>query len=379
MKRYLLNGFSVWLVACVVLFSTDGHLSAQEAAKTKPDAKPQTKKEAEPSQKYTPGKTQSRTYFFKEADKEMGYSIYVPSRYDKAKSYPLMVALHGLGGSDRGMMRYRGFTQLAQKHGYIVVAPMGYNSRGWYGARRGRTSELSEQDVLNVLAITRKDLNVNPKRIYLMGHSMGGGGTWHIGIKYPDIWAGLAPIAPAAPRNINDLAKAKHIPVILVQGDKDMFSMLVRSSRIWAAKMRDLKMDHTYIEVKGGGHSDVAWKNMPQIFDFFNKREKGQPAAKEKDSKETAKPAPNDPPKDSTKVQAVTLGRTQSRTYFFKEADKEMRYSLFVPRGYDKSKKYPLMVALHGLGSSDSGIMRYPGLTGLAAAAWLHCRRANGL
>ena len=349
----------LFLVLTASVFAV-GLLPAQEAA-------------SEPKGKYTPGITQSRTYFFKAADKEMPYSIYVPKGYDKKKSYPLMVALHGLGGSDRGMMRYRGLTQLAEKHSYIVVAPMGYSSRGWYGSR-GQTSrrgnprnlgELSEKDVLNVLAITRRELKVNPKRIYLMGHSMGGGGTWHIGMKYPDLWAGLAPIAPAAPRNINDLAKAKHIPVILVQGDRDWL-VPVSGARRWTAKMKDLKMHHSYIEVKGGGHSDVAWKNMPQIFEFFNKHEKGLAAAKEEDSKETAKPTPTNPPKENTKLPAITPGRTQSRTYFFKEAGKEMRYSLFVPRGYDKSKKYPLMVALHGLGSSDSGIMRYPGLTRLA-------------
>ena len=52
--------------------------------------------------------------------------------------------------------------------------------------------ELSELDVMNVLAITRRELNVDNRRIYLMGHSIGGGGTWHLGIKYPSIWAGLA-------------------------------------------------------------------------------------------------------------------------------------------------------------------------------------------
>ena len=162
-----------------------------------------------------------------------------------------MVALHGLGSSHSQMIRYPGLTRLAQKHGYIVVAPMGYNERGWYGADNRfaqlmtsrRNIEWSEKDVMNVLSITRKDLSVDAKRIYLMGHSMGGGGTWHIGMKYPDIWAGLAPIAPAAPRNINDLAKAKHIPVVLVQGDRDRL-VPVSSARRWAAKMMDLSLIH---------------------------------------------------------------------------------------------------------------------------------------
>lgn len=345
MNRYPLKNSNPWLSVLSLFLGTAGFLSAQERA--------------QPRQEYTPGRTQSRTYFFKEADKKMGYSIYVPQGYDKKKSYPLMVALHGLGGSGRGMIRSRGLTQLAQKHGYIVVAPMGYNERGWYGADNSfarlmtsrRDLEWSEKDVMNVLSITRKDLSVDAKRIYLMGHSMGGGGTWHIGMKYPDIWAGLAPIAPAAPRNINDLSKAKHIPVILVQGDRDRL-VPVSSARRWAAKMKDLKMDHSYIEVAGGGHSDVVGKKMPQIFEFFNKRKKAGSEGKEsKKTKKTPTPTP---------------GRIQSRTYFFQEAAKEMAFSLFVPRGYNKEKKYPLMVALHGLGSAHWQMIRYPGLTRLA-------------
>ena len=158
----------------------------------------------QPGHKYTPGRAQIRTYFFKEADKKMGYSIYVPSGYDKKKSYPLMVALHGLGGSDRGMIRSRGLTRLAQQHGYIVVAPMGYSERGWYGADNPfarlmtsrRDLEWSEKDVMNVLSITRKDLSVDAKRIYLMGHSMGGHGALTIGLKNPDMYRSISAFAP---------------------------------------------------------------------------------------------------------------------------------------------------------------------------------------
>ena len=69
---------------------------------------------------------------------------------------------------------------------------------------------------MNVLEIVRKEFNIDGDRIYLMGHSMGGGGTWHLGLKYPDIWAGLAPIAPAIFKKPDELEKIKHIPVIVV-------------------------------------------------------------------------------------------------------------------------------------------------------------------
>lgn len=233
----------------------------------------------------TTSRIQKKTYDFKEAGKEMEYALFVPSKYDKEKKTPLMVALHGLGSNPQQIMRYRGLTDLAEKHGYIVVAPMGYNSSGWYGSRGAagkgepkNLGELSEKDVMNVLALVRKEYTIDDNRIYLMGHSMGGGGTWHLGIKYPDIWAGLAPIAPAIFRAPDDLEKIKHIPVIVVQGDQDKL-VPVAGARRWVEKMKDLKMSHEYVEVAGGGHVDVAYQNLPKIFEFFDKHKK---QAKEK-------------------------------------------------------------------------------------------------
>src|ERR1700722_6483743 len=83
--------------------------------------------------KSTASRIQKRTYDFKEAGKEMEYALFVPSTYDKTKKTPLIIALHGLYVTPQIMIRYPDFTNLAEKYGYIIAAPMGYNSRGWYG------------------------------------------------------------------------------------------------------------------------------------------------------------------------------------------------------------------------------------------------------
>jgi hypothetical protein len=93
----------------------------------------------EPGQKQPGGppssRIEKRTYNFKEAGKEMEYALFVPSKYDKEKKTPVLVALHGLGGNPQQIIRSGGLTDQAEKYGYIVVAPMGYNSSGWYGAQ----------------------------------------------------------------------------------------------------------------------------------------------------------------------------------------------------------------------------------------------------
>jgi poly(3-hydroxybutyrate) depolymerase len=243
----------------------------------------------QPPQKAGGSKVQKRTYDFKEAGKEMEYALFVPSTYDKEKKTPLIVALHGLGGNPQQIMRTKGLTDLAEKHGYVVVAPMGYNTGGWYGMKvpaglgkggfgKGKDvpenlAELSEKDVMNVLELVRKDFTIDEKRIYLIGHSMGGGGTWHLGRKYPDMWAGLAPIAPAAFGAPTGLDKIKRIPVIVVQGDKDTL-VKPEGTRRWVDKMKELNLTYEYLEIAGAGHGDVVSRGMPKIFEFFEKQNK---------------------------------------------------------------------------------------------------------
>ena len=94
-----------------------------------------------------------------------------------------------------------------------------------------------------------------------------------LAMKYPDVWAALAPIAPAVFRPVSDLEKVKHIPVILVQGDQDRL-VPVESARRWAEQMKKHEMTYEYIEVAGGNHVDVAMKNMERIFDFFAKHQR---------------------------------------------------------------------------------------------------------
>ncbi len=252
----------------------------KKGAKSLPQENPKPAAEESADRERPAVGIQTRKYHFNAAGKDMSYALFVPAGYDKTKKTPLIVALHGLFSNPGQIIRYPGFTKHAQRHGYIIVAPMGYNSRGWYGSRGkggGRNSdpqnlgELSEQDVMNVLAMTRQDFNIDAQRIYLLGHSMGGGGTLHLAIKFPDIWAAIAPIAPAVPRDSSRLEKAKHIPAIVVQGDRDR---LVYGTRRWVKKMKELKMDHQYIEVEGGDHVFVAFQHFPEIFKFFNTHQK---------------------------------------------------------------------------------------------------------
>jgi len=238
----------------------------------------------------TRGRVEDGRYYFDLAGQEIEYSYYVPMAYDSARPTPLVILLHGLTSSPRGVLRYQGVTEQAEKRGYLVVAPFGYNERGWYGSMgpgrpplrlRGRGSnasdpenlgELSEQDVWNVLALARERFNVDPDRIYLMGHSMGGGGSFHLAMRRPDVWAAVAPLSPAIYGDPSRVRAMRALPVIVVQGERDRL-VPVENTRRWIEQMEGLGMELRYVEIPGGDHVRSIAANPPiigQVFDFFD-------------------------------------------------------------------------------------------------------------
>jgi poly(3-hydroxybutyrate) depolymerase len=244
-------------------------------------------------------RVQQRTYHFAETNEELPYALFVSSKVTRNKKAPLIVALHGVFGDGNSLLRGNAL-DLAEEGGYILVGPMGYNPQGWYGspvivmnggpgqgkgpgAGKGgppptpeppNLAELSEKDVMNVLAIIRKEFTVDDKRTYLMGHSMGGAGALFLGPKYVDQWAAVASMAPAAFRmQPESLAPVKDkMPLFLAHGDADTV-VPTDVGRRWAKTATDLKMkDFKYMELPGADHGTVITQSMPEIFKFFKER-----------------------------------------------------------------------------------------------------------
>lgn len=212
------------------------------------------------------------TYHLADVDADMPYALFIPSSYTPGKPSPLIVDLHGLNITPLMQMLFDGTTDLAERHGFIVLAPMGFNLAGWWGARETRTSELSEIDAMTLLKAIRQQYAVDSDRIYLMGHSMGGAGTYHLGGKYNDMWAGIAPISAAG--GIGDAAAAEHyrsFATLLMHGEKDSI-VSVEGSRRAAALLAGAGAQHVYLEFPGKDHE--FWirrgaENLEKVFLFF--------------------------------------------------------------------------------------------------------------
>jgi len=232
------------------------------------------------------GEVTIRSYHMEEAKKDIDYALYVPNSYDETRALPLVVLLHGLGSNPKQVIGYDGVVDEAEKRGYAVVAPYGFNERGWYGSRgKGKEGpffgnrkdpdnlgELSEKDVFNVLAIVEKDLRIDPTRRFLMGHSMGGAGSVYLGATRIGMWAGLAPLAPAFGGPMDLLKQLGDTPVYVVMGDKDKL-VPVATVRQWVDEMKRLKTPVTYEEIAGGDHVRCITQNeamIGRVFDFFD-------------------------------------------------------------------------------------------------------------
>ena len=217
-----------------------------------------------------------RHYLLEGANEVMPYRVYVPTSYLPTRAMPLVIALHGLGGTEDSFFdSYAKVTPtLAEQHGFLMAAPLGYRVDGAYGVPRmgatdvvsKRRTEYSEKDVLEVLERMKTQYNVDRSRIYLIGHSMGAIGTWALASKYPDIWAAVVPFSGAGSPLLAERMKA--IPQFVVHGDADP-TVNVAGSRTMVAALKKLGATVTYVEVPGGNHSDVVVPNLPKAFEFL--------------------------------------------------------------------------------------------------------------
>src|SRR5215469_17011139 len=191
------------------------------------------------------------------------YRIYVPAAYDGSRPYPLIIALHGMGGDENSIFdQYANgaFKSEAEKRGYIVVCPKGREPASMYTGP-------AEQDVLDVIAEVEQAYKIDPDRVYMTGHSMGGFGTWSIAIDHPELFAAIAPISGGGdPKKMNRIAR---IPELVVHGDNDN-TVPVQRSRDMVEAGKKIGVEIRYIEVPGGTHVGVAVPAFKNIFDWFD-------------------------------------------------------------------------------------------------------------
>ncbi len=235
---------------------------------------------------FRPGKVVVHYYRCELDGTDQPYSAWVPRTYDPKTKWPLVIQLHGLGGN------YRMGNVRRELEDCIVVNPDG----------RGATDYKlwGELDIVRVLEDARKRYSVDDNRVYLYGVSMGGSGSWQLGVHYPDLFAALGPVCGNADhrvweklwqwgdtRNPTWMSPKKrwvestesaalyaenllHLPAWCIHGDRDNV-VPCDHSRSMVAAMRQAGCKVTFDEVEGAGHG-VPGDRFPPMIEWMKQQ-----------------------------------------------------------------------------------------------------------
>jgi predicted peptidase len=165
-----------------------------------------------------------RTTFVQKVN--LPYLLYLPEDYRKHKEFPLLLFLHGGGerGNNLELVKSYGNPKLIERGQHfpsIVVSPQCPEDSWW-------TKELEPLKLLiNEIVQT---YNVDKRRIYLTGLSMGGFGTFHLAGLYPKYFAAIAPICGGGHSSFAE--NLKDVPTWAFHGDKDDIVPIQSSQRM---------------------------------------------------------------------------------------------------------------------------------------------------
>ncbi|MBA3727079.1 MAG: prolyl oligopeptidase family serine peptidase [Armatimonadetes bacterium] len=245
----------------------------------------------------TPEQSHRRTFVSAIDGSVQYYAVQPAQRSQTTSARPgLVLSVHGASVEAQGQADAYG-----PKTWTHIVAPTNRRPYGFDWEDWGRL------DALEVLADAERRYNTDPSKTYLTGHSMGGHGTWQLGVHFPDKFAGIAPSAgwisfwsyvgrgaPLYPNpspveevikravspgdTLNLAENLRNQAIYILHGDVDD-NVPISESNLMAKRLDDLEIDYTFFVKKGEGHwwddseepgsSCVDW---PQMFDMFANR-----------------------------------------------------------------------------------------------------------
>jgi polyhydroxybutyrate depolymerase len=157
------------------------------------------------------------------------YDVFVPTGYDAAAPTPLVLLLHGYTASGDIQEAYFKFEPLAESRGFLYVHPDGtVDPRGeqFWNATDACCAFASDapDDAAYLMAIIEQvsaEYNVDPKAIFLAGHSNGGFMSYRMACQHADTIAGIASLAGATFADTADCAPSEPVSVLQVHGTND--------------------------------------------------------------------------------------------------------------------------------------------------------------
>ena len=178
-------------------------------------------------------------------DSGQPFRIEIPTDYDPAHPAPVSVYMHGYSGN-----HIEHSTGMVPHPGYFEISALGRSRGGGYRA-------LSEADVLQVVDYVVAHWAIDPDRISLNGGSMGGGGTYRLGARYPQRWcSGRTTCGYASYLPLGNLVT---LPIYATHSADDP-TVSVLHDRGPLARLREIGGHVIYDETNGYGHAVWEYK-----------------------------------------------------------------------------------------------------------------------
>jgi polyhydroxybutyrate depolymerase len=160
------------------------------------------------------------------------YNVHLPADYNKNRAMPVVIYLHGGGGSLRAAYQDR-VDQAADKFGFILVIPNGTGPipdrlLTWNGGKWGSdeccgyASDHNIDDLgfmAKMIEEVEAKFNVDQKKIYATGISNGGLMSYRLACELSDKIAAIAPVAP--PATPAECSPSRPVSVMHIHGTAD--------------------------------------------------------------------------------------------------------------------------------------------------------------
>jgi polyhydroxybutyrate depolymerase len=156
-------------------------------------------------------------------DLERSYLLRIPPGLNSQQPVPVVFAFHGIYLRPIDLQTMAGFDDLAEQSGFLVVYPEGVGL-AWNTAETG-PGDAIEQNVdesafvQEILSDLEEIAYIDPKRIYAVGHSMGGALAYRLACEMADTFAAIASVA--GPMEYKNCNPGQAVSVIHIHGLKD--------------------------------------------------------------------------------------------------------------------------------------------------------------
>jgi arylsulfatase A-like enzyme/poly(3-hydroxybutyrate) depolymerase len=205
----------------------------------------------------------------------INYWIMSPEKIDAGHKYPLVLALHGRGGSTMAAA-ILGSDSMRNSFPCFVIAPASTNGGHWLRPQgismKKKNTIAMLPAALQAMDLVIKNHPIDADRVYVTGQSMGGAGTFGAMYLRPDAFAAAIPVAGGW--DPNDAHKMKHIPIWVFHGDKDN-AVPTDYSRNMVAALEKAGGSPKYTEYAGVGHN--SWSkaySAPETWNWLFKQKR---------------------------------------------------------------------------------------------------------